>query len=159
MRSIDRPPPPGPGEAQLQVRFVGINHIDVFGLRGMAFARRVYPLSVGAEAACEVVMTGEGVTISQTGGTYDFANASTNTVNPATSVTAALPATAIAADGTAKVTAANPTPGGGTSTAVDFAISVPTPVVTSPKYPFRSKSCGTCALASSIRSVVKRATR
>ena len=27
---------------------VSINHIDVFGLRGMAFAKRLYPLSVGA---------------------------------------------------------------------------------------------------------------
>ena len=62
LRLIDPPPPPGPGEVQLRVRFVGINHIDVFGLRGMAFAKRLYPLSVGAEAACEVVAVGEGVT-------------------------------------------------------------------------------------------------
>jgi NADPH:quinone reductase-like Zn-dependent oxidoreductase len=62
LREIDAPPPPGPGEVQLRVRFVGINHIDVFGLRGMAFARRLYPLSVGAEAACEVISVGEGVT-------------------------------------------------------------------------------------------------
>ena len=44
------------------MRYVGINHIDVFGLRGMAFAKRLYPLSVGAEAACEVAAIGEGVT-------------------------------------------------------------------------------------------------
>jgi NADPH:quinone reductase-like Zn-dependent oxidoreductase len=62
LRSIDPPPPPGLGEVQLRVHFVGINHIDVFGLRGMAFAKRLYPLSVGAEAACEVVAIGEGVT-------------------------------------------------------------------------------------------------
>src|ERR1700722_13783278 len=62
LRRIDPPPPPGPGEVRLRVRYVGINHIDVFGLRGMAFAKRVYPLSVGAEAACEVVAVGEGVT-------------------------------------------------------------------------------------------------
>ena len=62
LRLIDPPPPPGPGEVQLRVRLVGINHIDVFGLRGMAFAKRRYPLSVGAEAACEVVAIGEGVT-------------------------------------------------------------------------------------------------
>jgi NADPH:quinone reductase-like Zn-dependent oxidoreductase len=61
LRSIDPPPAPGPGEVQLRVHFVGINHIDVFGLRGMAFAKRLYPLSVGAEAACEVVAIGEGV--------------------------------------------------------------------------------------------------
>ena len=62
LRELDPPPPPGPGEVQLRVRFVGINHIDVFGLRGMAFAKRVYPLAVGAEAACEVVSVGADVT-------------------------------------------------------------------------------------------------
>jgi NADPH:quinone reductase-like Zn-dependent oxidoreductase len=62
LRQIDPPPPPGPGQVQLRVRYVGINHIDVFGLRGMAFAKRLYPLSVGAEAACEVVSVGENVT-------------------------------------------------------------------------------------------------
>ncbi|MGD0433931.1 MAG: zinc-binding dehydrogenase [Acetobacteraceae bacterium] len=62
LRQLDPPAPPGPGEVQLRVRFVGINHIDVFGLRGMAFAKRLYPLSVGAEAACEVVSIGDGVT-------------------------------------------------------------------------------------------------
>jgi NADPH:quinone reductase-like Zn-dependent oxidoreductase len=62
LHEIAAPPPPGPGEAQLRVRFVGLNHIDVWGLRGMAFAKRLYPLSVGAEAACEVISVGEGVT-------------------------------------------------------------------------------------------------
>jgi NADPH:quinone reductase-like Zn-dependent oxidoreductase len=61
LRLIDSPPPPGPSEVQLRVHFVGINHIDVFGLRGMAFAKRLYPLSVGAEAACEVISVGQGV--------------------------------------------------------------------------------------------------
>ena len=62
LRLIDPPPPPGPGEVQLRVLAVGINHIDVFGLRGMAFAKRLYPLSVGAEAVCQVLAVGEGVT-------------------------------------------------------------------------------------------------
>jgi NADPH:quinone reductase-like Zn-dependent oxidoreductase len=62
LRMIDPPPPPGPGEVQLRIRFVGINHIDVFGLRGMAFAKRLYPLAVGAEAAGEVIAIGDGVT-------------------------------------------------------------------------------------------------
>ena len=61
LRDIDSPPPPGAGEVQLKVHFVGLNHIDVWGLRGMAFAKRVYPLSVGAEAACEVTAIGPGV--------------------------------------------------------------------------------------------------
>jgi NADPH:quinone reductase-like Zn-dependent oxidoreductase len=57
----DEPPPPAPGEVQLRVRCVGLNHIDVWGFRGMAFAKRQLPLTVGAEAACEVVAVGDGV--------------------------------------------------------------------------------------------------
>jgi alcohol dehydrogenase len=58
---IDAPSPPGPDEVQLRVRAVGLNHIDVWGYRGMAFAKRLYPLTVGAEAACEVVAVGGNV--------------------------------------------------------------------------------------------------
>jgi len=57
----DAPPAPGPGEVQLRVRAVGLNHIDVWGFRGMAFAKRLYPLTVGAEASCEVVAVGSDV--------------------------------------------------------------------------------------------------
>ncbi len=57
----DAPPPPASGEVQLRVRAVGLNHIDVWGFRGMAFAKRRFPLSVGAEAACEVVAIGDDV--------------------------------------------------------------------------------------------------
>jgi NADPH:quinone reductase-like Zn-dependent oxidoreductase len=56
------PPSPAPGEVQLRVRCIGLNHIDVWGFRGMAFAKRRFPLCVGAEAACEVVAVGNGVT-------------------------------------------------------------------------------------------------
>lgn len=59
---LDPPPPPGPGEAQFRVRTVGLNHLDVWGFRGMAFAKRKLPLTVAAEAAGEVVAVGEGVT-------------------------------------------------------------------------------------------------
>ena len=58
---IDPPPPPGPGEVAVRVRAVGLNHIDVWGFRGMAFVRRKLPLVVGAEAAGEVSALGEGV--------------------------------------------------------------------------------------------------
>ncbi len=63
----EAPPPPGEGEAQLRVRVVGLNHIDVWGFRGMAFAKRQYPLTVAAEASCEVVAVGPGVTQVQPG--------------------------------------------------------------------------------------------
>jgi NADPH:quinone reductase-like Zn-dependent oxidoreductase len=57
----DAPPAPGPDEVQLRVRAVGLNHIDVWGFRGMAFAKRLYPLTVGAEASCEVAAVGANV--------------------------------------------------------------------------------------------------
>jgi NADPH:quinone reductase-like Zn-dependent oxidoreductase len=61
---VDRAAPraPGPDEVQLRVRVVGLNHIDVWGFRGMAFAKRLYPLTVGAEASCEVAAVGGNVT-------------------------------------------------------------------------------------------------
>ncbi|NKC33987.1 zinc-binding dehydrogenase [Falsiroseomonas selenitidurans] len=62
LEAIDAPPPPGEGEVQLRLRAVSLNHIDVWGWRGMAFAQRTLPLAVGAEAAGEVVAVGAGVT-------------------------------------------------------------------------------------------------
>src|SRR3954451_25296817 len=56
------PPPPGAGEVQIRVRAVALNHIDVWGFRGMAFAKRKLPLAVGAEASGEIALLGEGVT-------------------------------------------------------------------------------------------------
>ncbi len=56
------PPPPGPGEVQLRINTVALNHIDVWGYRGMAFAKRQFPLTVGAEAAGEIAALGPDVT-------------------------------------------------------------------------------------------------
>jgi len=56
------PPPPAPGEVQIGVKAVALNHIDVWGYRGMAFAKRKLPLVVGAEASGEIAAVGEGVT-------------------------------------------------------------------------------------------------
>src|ERR1700752_5266445 len=56
------PAPPGAGEVQIGVKAVALNHIDVRGYRGMAFAKRKLPLVVGAEASGEVAAVGEGVT-------------------------------------------------------------------------------------------------
>ena len=55
------PPPPGRGEVQIRVKAVALNHIDVWGWRGMAFAKRKMPLVVGAEAAGEIAAVGAGV--------------------------------------------------------------------------------------------------
>ena len=56
------PPIPGANEVQIRVKAVALNHIDVWGYRGMAFAKRKMPLVVGAEASGEVVEIGKGVT-------------------------------------------------------------------------------------------------
>ena len=57
---IERAPPPlsGAGEVQIRVKAVALNHIDVWGWRGMAFAKRTLPLVVGAEAAGEIAAAG-----------------------------------------------------------------------------------------------------
>ena len=59
---LPAPPPPGANDVQIRVKAVALNHIDVWGYRGMAFAKRKLPLVVGAEASGEVVEIGEAVT-------------------------------------------------------------------------------------------------
>ena len=56
------PPPPAAGEVQVRIKAVGLNHLDLWGFRGMAFAKRKLPLVVGAEAAGEIAAVGPGVT-------------------------------------------------------------------------------------------------
>jgi alcohol dehydrogenase len=55
------PPPPGAGEVQVRVKAVALNHLDLWGFRGMAFAKRKLPLIVGAEAAGEIAAVGPDV--------------------------------------------------------------------------------------------------
>src|SRR5947199_7158822 len=59
---VPAPPPPAAGEVQLRIRAVGLNHLDVWGWRGMAFAKRKLPLIVGAEAAGEIAAVAPDVT-------------------------------------------------------------------------------------------------
>ncbi|RUY13156.1 alcohol dehydrogenase catalytic domain-containing protein, partial [Mesorhizobium sp. M7A.F.Ca.CA.004.12.1.1] len=63
LETVDLPPPPPPalGEVTLRIKAVALNHIDVWGWRGMAFAKRKLPLVVGAEASGEVEAVGSGV--------------------------------------------------------------------------------------------------
>ena len=63
LEAVDLPPPPPPGigEVTLRIRAVALNHIDVWGWRGMAFAKRKMPLVIGAEASGEVEAIGAGV--------------------------------------------------------------------------------------------------
>jgi alcohol dehydrogenase len=62
LTDLPPPPPPGPGEVGIRIRAVGLNHIDLWGFRGMAFAKRKLPLVVGAEAAGEIAAVGPDVT-------------------------------------------------------------------------------------------------
>ena len=63
LETVDLPPPPPPahGEVTLRIKAVALNHIDVWGWRGMAFAKRKMPLVIGAEASGEVDAIGPGV--------------------------------------------------------------------------------------------------
>lgn len=66
---VDVPAPeaPGLGEVTVRIEAVALNHIDVWGWRGMAFAKRKLPLTIGAEAAGIVETVGPGVTNLQPG--------------------------------------------------------------------------------------------
>ena len=63
LEKVDLPEPeaPAPGEVTLRVKAVALNHIDVWGWRGMAFAKRKMPLTIGAEASGLVEAIGPGV--------------------------------------------------------------------------------------------------
>ncbi|GGC51311.1 zinc-binding dehydrogenase [Chelatococcus reniformis] len=61
LTDIDPPLPPAAGEVQIRTRAIALNYLDVWGFRGMAFARRKMPQIAGVEAAGEVVALGSGV--------------------------------------------------------------------------------------------------
>ncbi len=62
LADVSAPPPPGDGEVQIRIKAVALNHLDLWGFRGMAFAKRKLPLVVGAEASGEIAEIGAGVT-------------------------------------------------------------------------------------------------
>lgn len=61
LTDLPAPPAPEAGQVQIRVKAVGLNHLDLWGFRGMAFAKRQYPVVVGVEAAGEIAAVGEGV--------------------------------------------------------------------------------------------------
>ena len=61
LTEVEPPAEPAPGEVTLRIKAVALNHIDVWGWRGMAFAKRKLPLTIGAEASGEVEAIGPGV--------------------------------------------------------------------------------------------------
>ena len=58
LADIPEPPAPAEGEVQVRIKAVGLNHLDLWGFRGMAFAKRKLPLIVGAAASGEIAAVG-----------------------------------------------------------------------------------------------------
>ena len=67
LAEVPAPPPPGAGEVQIAIKAVALNHLDLWGYRGMAFVKRKLPLVVGAEASGEIAEVGAGVAGLKTG--------------------------------------------------------------------------------------------
>jgi alcohol dehydrogenase len=61
LAEVPDPPPPGQAEVQVRIKAVALNHLDLWGFRGMAFAKRQLPLVVGAEAAGEITNVAKDV--------------------------------------------------------------------------------------------------
>ena len=55
LEEIAPPAPPAAGEVQIRVKAIGLNHIDVWGFRGMAFAKRALPLPVSVPSHCALM--------------------------------------------------------------------------------------------------------
>ena len=52
------PAAPAAGEVQVGIKAVALNHLDLWGYRGMAFVKRKMPVVVGVEAAGEIAAVG-----------------------------------------------------------------------------------------------------
>jgi alcohol dehydrogenase len=62
LSDLPAPPAPASDEAQVRIIAVALNHLDLWGYRGMAFAKRKMPVVVGVEAAGEIAAIGAGAT-------------------------------------------------------------------------------------------------
>jgi alcohol dehydrogenase len=60
LADLASPAAPAVGEVQVAVKAVALNHLDLWGYRGMAFAKRKMPVVVGVEAAGEIAAVGPG---------------------------------------------------------------------------------------------------
>jgi alcohol dehydrogenase len=58
LADIPAPAAPSGDEVQIRIRAVSLNHLDLWGYRGMAFAKRKMPIVVGVEAAGEIAAVG-----------------------------------------------------------------------------------------------------
>src|SRR5262252_6848583 len=61
LADLPSPTAPAAGEVQIKIGAVALNHLDLWGYRGMAFARRKLPIVVGAEAAGEIAAIGPDI--------------------------------------------------------------------------------------------------
>jgi alcohol dehydrogenase len=61
------PSAPASDEVQIRIKAIGLNHLDVWGWRGMAFAKRKFPLVIGVEASGEIAAVGGNVTAFRVG--------------------------------------------------------------------------------------------
>src|ERR671936_85074 len=62
LADLPSPAAPASGEVQIRIKAVALNHLDLWGYRGMAFAKRKLPVVVGVEAAGEIASTGPDTT-------------------------------------------------------------------------------------------------
>ena len=83
LADVAAPPAPGADEVQVAIKAVAINHLDLWGYRGMAFTKRQLPLVVGAEAAGEIAGVGAGVSDLKVGDNVVMYGAKTCGVCPA----------------------------------------------------------------------------
>jgi alcohol dehydrogenase len=67
LADVPAPPPPGDAEVQIRIKAVALNYLDVWGYRGMAFAKRKLPLIVGAEASGEIAAVGTAISTLKAG--------------------------------------------------------------------------------------------
>jgi len=61
LEEVPTPAAPQAGEVLVRVKAVSLNHLDLYGVRGMAFAKRQLPITVGVEGAGVVEAVGPGV--------------------------------------------------------------------------------------------------
>jgi alcohol dehydrogenase len=58
LTDLPEPAAPAMGEVQVRIKAVALNYLDLWGYRGMAFAKRKMPVVVGVEAAGEIAAAG-----------------------------------------------------------------------------------------------------
>jgi alcohol dehydrogenase len=67
LTDLPAPAAPAASEVQVRVKAVALNYLDLWGYRGMAFAKRKMPVVVGVEAAGEIAAIGPDVGTFQAG--------------------------------------------------------------------------------------------